>query len=91
VEISDDLCDDDDGPLSSRNKIDLVENEPPARVASACTLEPQALDRWFEACSHTAVSFTGFFFPYLPCGLCVQIIQCTRLVLLFKFSLCADV
>jgi hypothetical protein len=45
VEISDDLCDDDDGPLSSRNKIDLVENEPPARVASACALEPQALDR----------------------------------------------
>jgi hypothetical protein len=49
------------------------------------------LDRGFEACSHQGAVPLTRFFPSLPGSLCVQIVQCTRLVQVFRFSSRTDV
>jgi hypothetical protein len=63
-----------------------VENEPPARVASACAREAPGSGSWVRS----LLSLLGFF-QSLSGGLCVQIVQCTRLVQVFRFSSHASV
>jgi hypothetical protein len=66
------ICSPPDGDLYVFNN--ESENEPPARVASACVLEAPGFGSWVRSLlSPGAVPLTKFF-PSLPGGLCVQIV-----------------